>query len=86
MSEEDKVDDEDVVEDEDVDEDEDEEDDDEDVPGLPAWDGEYDQERFYYWDKNGIPVEENDKWTRMERVFMLGGRDVRRETYFALKD
>ncbi|MDE1826617.1 MAG: hypothetical protein KGH99_07285 [Thaumarchaeota archaeon] len=69
------------VDDEEVEE-EDEEDDDEDVPGLPACDEEYDQEKFYYWDKDGIPTEEDGKWVRMERVFMLGGRDVRRETYF----
>lgn len=69
------------IEDEEVDEDEDEEED-EDVPGLPVCEEEYDKELFYYWDKNGIPVEENENWIRMERVFTLGGRDVRRETYF----
>ena len=62
--------------------DEDEDEDDEDVPGLPVCEEEYDQEKFYYWDKNGIPVEEDGNWIRMERVFMLGGRDIRRETYF----
>lgn len=56
--------------------------DDEDLPGLPAWDGEYDAEKFYYWDKNGIPTDEKGKWVRRERVFTLGGHDVRRETYY----
>lgn len=69
------------IDDEEVDEDEDEEED-EDVPGLPVCEEEYDQEKFYYWDKNGIPTEEDGNWIRMERVFTLGGRDIRRETYF----
>jgi hypothetical protein len=64
----------------------DEEDEDEDLPSLPACDEEYDEEKFYYWDKVGIPTDERVKWVRMERVFMLGGHDVRRETYFQAKD
>jgi hypothetical protein len=70
---------------EDVDE-EDEDDEDEDLPSLPACNEEYDEEKFYYWDKDGIPTDEKGKWVRMERVFMLGGHDVRRETYFRAKD
>ena len=55
---------------EDVDE-EDEDEEDEDLPSLPACDEEYDEEKFYYWDKDGIPTDEKGKWVRMERVFML---------------
>ena len=64
----------------------DEVDEDEDLRSLPVCNEEYDEERFYYWDKDGIPTDEKGKWVRMERVFLLGGRDVRRETYFRVKD
>lgn len=55
--------------------------DEEELPPLPLWDGDYDKEEFYYWDKDGIPTDDKGQWVRMMRVFTLGGHDVRREWY-----